>query len=35
MIGSFASGAITSLVAKNLTKNYLSRLKTDFDVQGV
>ena len=35
MIGSFASGTNTSLVAKNRTKNYLTPLKTDFDVQAV
>ena len=29
---SFAISATTSLVAKNRTKNYLSHLKTDFDV---
>ena len=32
MMGSLAS---SSLVAKNWTKNYLSHLKTDFDVQAV
>ena len=35
MIGSFASGATASLVAKMELKNYLSYLKTDFNVQGV
>ena len=35
MRGLFASSATTSLVAKNRTKNYLSRLKTDLDVYGV
>jgi len=35
MIGSFASDATASLVAKNGPKNYLTRLKMDFDVQGV
>ena len=35
MIGSFASGTTASLVAKIGAKNYLSCLKTDFDVLGV
>ena len=35
MIGLFASSATASLVAKTGTKNYISHLKMDFDVQGV
>ena len=35
MIGSFASGATASLMAKNETKDYISYLNTDIDVQGV
>ena len=34
MIGSFASCATASLLAKNGTKNHLRCLKTYFDVQG-
>ena len=35
MIGLFANSATAFLTAKNGTKNYLSHLKTDFDVQSV
>ena len=35
MIGSLPSGATAFLVAKNETKNYISCLKADVDVQGV
>ena len=35
MIGLIASSTTSFLAAKNGTKNYLSYLKTDFDVQGV
>ena len=35
MIGSLASGATVSLVVKMELKNYISRFKMDFDIQGV
>ena len=35
MMGSFASGTTASLVVKKKLKNYVSDLKTDFDVHGV